>query len=247
MVRGAIFDLGSTLISNAFNNRWAGLRPSMIAALAAELHTQGLTFDDDTFAAAYNQTFNDFDSQRQTHFKEITTEYVLSQTFKALGLDLQPVDVARALAAFFAPSEALWTPMPYLHETLATLRGQGLALAVVSNAADDANVQRLIDNHNLRPYFDPIVVSAAVGVRKPNPRIFQPVLQAWRLPPAQIVMVGDTLGADILGAQNVGLKSIWVTMESDTPYNTAHEHTITPDAVASSLAQLPDLIQSLGS
>jgi len=247
MVQGVIFDLGSTLISNTFNNRWAGLRPDMIAALAVDLHAQGLAFDDDIFAAAYNRTFTDFDAQRQTHFKEITTEYVLSETFKALGMDLQRVNVPQALAAFFAPSEALWTPMPHLHETLTALRDMNLALAIVSNAADNANVQRLIDNHNLRPYFDPIVVSAAIGVRKPNPRIFQPVLQAWDLPPSQIVMVGDTLGADILGAQNVGLKSIWVTMESDTPYNAAHEHTIKPDAVAASLAQLPDLIQSLGS
>lgn len=247
MVRGVIFDLGSTLISNEFNNRWSVLRPSMIDSLITDLHAQGLDFDDDAFTAAYNQTFNDFDSQRQTHFKEVTTEYVLSQTFATLGLDLHKIDVSRALAAFFAPSEILWTPMPHLHETLSTLRNQGLKLAIVSNAADNDNVQRLIDNHQLRPYFDPIVVSAGVGVRKPNPRVFQPVLLAWNLPPADIVMVGDTLGADILGAQNVGLKSIWVTMEADTPYNAAHQHTIKPDAVAQSLDQLPELIQTLGS
>jgi HAD superfamily hydrolase (TIGR01662 family) len=245
MVRGVIFDLGSTLISNEYNNRWSALRPRMILALVTELHAQGLAFNDSAFANAFSNIFNEFDSQRQTHFKEITTEYVLQETFKALGLNPNGLDYDQALAAYFGPSEALWTPMPQVHETLTTLKERNLKLAIVSNAADTANVMRLIDNHNLRPYFDPIVVSASVGVRKPNPRIFDPVLNAWQLPPAEIVMIGDTLGADILGAQNVGFKSIWVTMESDTPYNNAHQHTIMPDAVAASLAEVPDLIANL--
>ena len=44
----------------------------------------------------------------------------------------------------------------------------------------------------------------------------------------------------------MGFKSIWVTMESDTPYNAAHQHTILPDATAASLAELPNLIEALG-
>jgi putative hydrolase of the HAD superfamily len=245
MLRGAIFDLGSTLISNEFNNRWSVLRPSMIASLSADLHAQGLAFADEGFAEAFTRTFNDFDAQRQTHFKEITSEYVLRTTFDSLGLTPDGLNFARALAAYFAPSEALWKPMPGVYEMLETLRARGLRLAIVSNAADDANVQRLIDNHRLRPYFDPITVSAAAGVRKPNPRIFDPVFAAWRILPADVVMIGDTLGADILGAHNVGMKSIWVTMEADTPANDAHQHTIIPDAVAASLAELPDLLARL--
>lgn len=245
MLRGAIFDLGSTLISNEYNNRWAALRPRMVAALTGELHAQGLAFDDGIFAEAYLRTFKDFDEQRQTHFKEITTEFVLRETFKSLRFQPNGLDFSRALAAFFGPSEALWRPMPQVHETLAALRERGLKLAIVSNAADDANVQRLIDNHNLRRYFDPIVVSATVGVRKPNPRIFEPVLKAWGYSPAEIVMIGDTLGADILGARHRGFKSIWVTMESDTPDNAAHADTIRPDAVAASLAEVPRLIREM--
>ena len=245
MLRGAIFDLGSTLISNEFNNRWSDLRPRLIAALVSDLRAQGLPFDAGRFSETFTRTFNDFDSQRQTHFKEITTEYVLRVAFDLLGLSPNGLDFSRALAAYFGPSEALWKPMPGLYELIETLRARGLRLAIVSNAADDANVQRLVDNHRLRPYFDPIVVSAAIGVRKPNPRIFDPVFRAWAIPLAEIVMVGDTLGADILGARHAGLKSVWLTMEADTPDNKAHRHTIIPDAVAASLAELPDLFERL--
>ncbi len=247
MLRGAIFDLGSTLISNDYNNNWSKLRPRMIADLIAELQAQRLVFDPEPFAGAFTRTFNDFDAQRQTHFKEITSEYVLRTVLNELNIPPDGLDFPRALAAYFAFSETLWKPMPHVHETLAELGSArlGLKLAIVSNAADTANVQRLIDNHRLRRYFDPIVVSAAVGVRKPNPRIFAPVLEAWPIPPAEIVMIGDTLGADTLGAKHAGMKSVWVTMEADTPSNEAHRHTIIPDAIANSLAELPEILERI--
>jgi HAD superfamily hydrolase (TIGR01662 family) len=245
MLQGVIFDLGSTLLSHQYSNRWSELRPAMIASLLEELQTQGLSIDAPKFAAAFTHTFVDFDGQRQTHFKEITTEYVLRAALQTLAVPPNGLDFARCLAAYFSISEAMWTPMPHVYETIETLRGRGLRLAIVSNAADDANVQRIIDNHRLRPWFDPIVVSAAAGIRKPNPRIFEPVLAAWALRPAQVVMIGDTLGADILGAHNAGMKSIWVTMEAGTPDNEAHRHTIIPGAVAASLAEIPALLEKL--
>jgi putative hydrolase of the HAD superfamily len=245
MLRGAIFDLGSTLISNEYNNQWFKLRPRMVADLIADLEAQGLALDPASFAGAFTRIFADFDAQRQTHFKEVTSDYILRTTLSEMGLQPDGLDFPRALAAYFAFSESLWTPMPLVYETLDDLRRRGLRLALVSNAADNANVQRLIDNHNLRSYFDPIVVSAAVGVRKPNPRIFAPVLEAWQIPPGEIVMIGDTLGADTLGAKNAGMKSVWVTMEADTPGNDAHRHTIIPDAVAASLEELPALLEKL--
>lgn len=247
MLRGAIFDLGSTLISNEYNNQWFKLRPRMVADLIADLEAQGLALDPASFAEAFSRIFADFDAQRQTHFKEVTSDYILRATLSELNIQPDGLDFPRALAAYFAFSESLWRPMPHVYETLDELASarRGLKLAIVSNAADNANVQRLIDNHRLRSYFDPIVVSAAVGVRKPNPRIFSPVLRAWQIPPAEIVVIGDTLGADTLGAKNAGMKSVWVTMEADTPYNDAHRHTIIPDAVAASLEELPELLEKL--
>ena len=245
MLRGAIFDLGSTLIYNEYDNQWLALRPRLIADLLADLRAQGLAFDTDAFVAAYLRNIADFDAQRQTHFKEITAEYTLRTTLAQLDINPNGLDMPRALAAYFAYSEMLWHPMPRVYETLAELQRRGLRLALVSNAADDANVQRLIDNAHLRPYFDAIIVSAAAGVRKPNPRIFDPILRAWGHPPAEMAMIGDTLGADILGAKNTGLKSVWVTMQANTPGNAAHRDTILPDAVAASLAELPGILERM--
>ena len=79
-------------------------------------------------------------------------------------------------------------------------------------------------------------------MRKPNPRIFRVLLNQWQLPPDEVVMVGDMLGADVLGAHNIGMRGIWATMQADRAANESHADTIVPEATISSLAELPELL-----
>jgi FMN phosphatase YigB (HAD superfamily) len=58
-------------------------------------------------------------------------------------------------------------------------------------------------------------------------------------------MVGDTLGADILGAHNAGLLAIWITRRAETPANQAHQDTIQPDVTIDTLSELPDVLENL--
>jgi FMN phosphatase YigB (HAD superfamily) len=116
---------------------------------------------------------------------------------------------------------------------------------MISNARDDRDVQALVDKAGIRNYFTIIVTSAAQGIRKPNPRIFHTVLDQMGIPPAHAAMVGDTLGADILGAQYAGVYSIWITRRAELPSNRAHQDTIQPDAAISTLVELPALLDKL--
>jgi putative hydrolase of the HAD superfamily len=135
--------------------------------------------------------------------------------------------------------------MEGVYEVLDELRVKGMCLGIISNAGDEGNVQRLIDNAQLRPYFRPIYISAALGIRKPNPKLFEMVLETWDLPADQVVMVGDNLGADILGAQNVGVHQIWLTTQADTPSNREHASVIVPEATAESITEVPALLLQL--
>ncbi len=58
-------------------------------------------------------------------------------------------------------------------------------------------------------------------------------------------MVGDTLNADVLGGQNSGLYTVWVTRRADSAANRAHQDAIRPDAVIDTLAELPGLLAGL--
>jgi putative hydrolase of the HAD superfamily len=132
-----------------------------------------------------------------------------------------------------------------LQPMLDDLRARGYRLGLISNASDDANVRRLLRLAGLEGAFDPQFTSAGEGVRKPDRSLFQRVLTAWELPPEAVVMVGDTLGEDILGAQRTGLRSIWFTPDADTAANRALQGSVRPDAEIADLLALPDLIRRL--
>jgi HAD superfamily hydrolase (TIGR01549 family) len=245
MIHGVIFDLGSTLIYSEHDGSWNAILPRMRVDLLAHLQSAGYRLDPQAFLNRFTAKFDAFNRQRLTDWVEYTTSWILATTLEELGAPPpSPEVVAGALQAYYAFSESLWRPMPHAHATVQRLAGRGLKLGLISNAGDDANVQRLIDRADLRRYFDPIIVSAAVGVRKPNPEIFKRVLNAWQLKPDECVMVGDTLGADILGAQLTGLHNVWLTAQADHPANHAHAGNIVPEAEIASLAELPDLIES---
>jgi HAD superfamily hydrolase (TIGR01662 family) len=124
--------------------------------------------------------------------------------------------------------------------TLKNLREQGYRLGMISNTSDDRNVQQLIDRWELRPYFDTILTSAGCGIRKPDKRIFQLALDYFGIPPEKTAMVGDLLEADILGANQLGMYSIWIQRRAELQEE--GELKIQPQAVITTLDQLPELL-----
>jgi putative hydrolase of the HAD superfamily len=187
-----------------------------------------------------------FDSQRGSEFLEITAAYNLSAVMQESGLGQPPQSVIKAaLKARYAVSQSCYKTEEGVVPVLEGLRAAGYRLGIVSNASDDDDVQTLIDNARLRPYFDVIVSSAAQGIRKPNPRIFLNVLSQLGVEPGRAIMVGDMLGADILGAHNAGIYAVWITRRADKAANRDHLDTIQPDAVIASIDELPGLLDSL--
>jgi putative hydrolase of the HAD superfamily len=239
-----LFDLGSTLIY--FDSPWTEVLPEADAALVAALCAAGLTLDEDSFLEGFRQRLAYYYAERDTEFIEYTTAYILRGLLAEHGYP-NPADglVAAALGAMYRVSQAHWQPEADAIPTLQALRQRGYRLGVVSNAGDDADVQSLIDKAGVRPYLDVILSSARVGIRKPNPRIFHLALEQLGVAPQKAAMVGDTLGADILGARNAGLLGIWITRRADSAANRAHADTIQPDAAVATLAELPDLLESL--
>ena len=83
--------------------------------------------------------------------------------------------------------------------------------------------------------LDALITSEAVGVPKPDPRIYQVALAQLHCLPAQAVMVGDNWQADVLGALEVGIQPIWLNrFGAERPLAQVEELT--------SLASLPSLL-----
>jgi len=239
-----IFDLGSTLIY--FDGEWSEVMYRASQVLYQQLEQAGLILDQKAFLREYHQAVEAYYQERESEFIEHTTFFILRNLLNEWGYPEVPDQILRqALKAMYAVSQAHWHLEPDTVPTLAALQKIGYRLGLISNAADDVDVQTLVDKAGIRPFFDKILTSAGEGIRKPNPRIFQKMLDFWGYSPEEVAMVGDTLGADILGAQNAGIFSIWITRRSNTPANHAHAGTIHADATIDTLEELPGLLEQL--
>jgi len=239
-----IFDLGSTLIY--FDADWSEVMYRASQVLYRQLDQAGLELDQKLFLREYHQAVEAYYQERESEFVEHTTYFILRNLLAEWGYPEVPDRILRqALKAMYAVSQSHWIPELDAVPTLAALKAMGYRLGLISNAADDADVQTLVDKAKVRTFFDKILTSAEEGIRKPNPRIFQKLLDFWNLPAERVAMVGDTLGADILGAKNAGIFSIWITRRAGTPANHAHADTIHPDETITTLDELPGLLKKL--
>lgn len=82
-------------------------------------------------------------------------------------------------------------------------------LAVLSNTMSDIP-RRFLAARGLIELFEVVTCSSDLGVRKPDERSFKYVLDRVELSPREVVFVGDSLEADIMGARRVGMTAIWV-------------------------------------
>jgi putative hydrolase of the HAD superfamily len=151
---------------------------------------------------------------------------------------------------FFAYEYTRWTAYPEALSVLEALSEQGLRLGLFSNATDDPFIQRLVDRFGFAPWLDPVLSSAATGIRKPDPAAFEPFLSAWALPPEAIAVAGDRLEADILGAQQAGMVSIWLRSRADARQegqeaSRGQPVPVAPTATINRLTELPQALAHL--
>ena len=80
-------------------------------------------------------------------------------------------------------------------------------LHIITNGFKEVQ-QGKLKNSGIEPYFQTVTNSEAVGVKKPNPRIFHYALEQSNANLENSIMIGDNLEADVHGALNVGLDAI---------------------------------------
>lgn len=100
-------------------------------------------------------------------------------------------------------------------------------LLLLTNGSPDLQNIKLELTPELVPYFDHIVISGAYGKGKPDKGIFEHALSLMELEKEEVIMVGDNLMTDILGAQRAGISSIWVNRKDQTTADVEPTYEIT--------------------
>ena len=80
-------------------------------------------------------------------------------------------------------------------------------LHIITNGFSEVQVFKL-EKSGILHYFDELITSESVGVKKPNPRVFHFALKKANALAHQSVMIGDSLEADVQGALSVGMQAI---------------------------------------
>jgi putative hydrolase of the HAD superfamily len=127
---------------------------------------------------------------------------------KKLGID--DPDYGAELGERF-PQERRKAPFVYeeTFEVLDKLKDD-YQLILITNGSPDLQHTKLSLTPELIPYFEHIVISGDFGKGKPDPSIFEHALDRLSLQKEEVIMVGDNLMTDILGANRAGMKSVWI-------------------------------------
>lgn len=242
-LQAVLFDLGFTLIN--FEGNFHQVTEESYLALAESLKRAGYPFQARDFADHFNAVISEYYRARDEDLIERPVEQYLMQLMESYEYNDPPQEVIQqALTDMYRLTETHWQLEPDALLVLDELQKKGYRMGLISNAANADNANRLIDRFDLRRYFEVILISAIEKIRKPDTRIYSRAMAKMELPPAAAVMVGDTLTADILGAQNAGLHAIWIKRRALRPENELVVGKINPDVVVDSLAEIPAVLHA---
>ncbi len=240
-IRAALFDLGGTLMYS--RHPWEPILERGYQALANALYEQGFNLDSAELPKAVRYHLDRYFARRDEDLFETTYVAVIRELLAEKGFPRADTKtIRRALDAFYAHTQPNWALEEDALLTLRTLEAGGYRLGLVSNAGDHQDVVQLVDRFQIEPFFDFILTSAACSWRKPHPRIFELALAHWNIPAREVAMVGDSLEADIRGAQALGIFGVWITRRVS---KAAARRGVQPDAEIQSLAELPALLSRL--
>jgi FMN hydrolase / 5-amino-6-(5-phospho-D-ribitylamino)uracil phosphatase len=156
---------------------------------------------------------------------------LLSNVFMEVGEDPQKADIAMAVFADARNQVALYDDVvPGL-----SALSERFALGTVSNGFAD------LHKIGISSHFKVSLAAHSFGCAKPDPRIFMAACAALQLLPDQVMYVGDDLALDVLGAQQVGMRGVWMNRHHVDLAVTRHSH-VQPDVI---VTNLHDVIQCL--
>jgi putative hydrolase of the HAD superfamily len=184
-LRAVIFDLWNT-IAVWPEDLWAETRPQVAEHL-------GLTVEE-------------FESR---WYGELAHMREMGPMGDVLALfDLSPDDVERVTALRREVTRKGLVPVPGAVETIAALRECGLKTGLITVCSDD--VVALWEETDFHGLFDAEVFSAAVGLRKPDPRIYRIALEKLGVEAKDAMFVGDGANDELGGAERVGMTAVGV-------------------------------------
>lgn len=200
----------------------------------------GPSFEREAFVGTYLSVIEEINAEREREGIEITCTERFVRVFERLGVEKN--GDLRALAetvtrVHMDGVRSVTSAPPGRIEAVHRL-ARSYRLGILSNFDDSTAGHQIISDTGVRDLFEAVVVSADVGLRKPNRAIFERVMTMLALEPGEVLFVGDTPAHDIAGSKQVGMRAAWINRHGAA----IPDGIPTPDIVIADLADLPDIL-----
>jgi putative hydrolase of the HAD superfamily len=205
-IKGLLFDLYGTLIDIETDE---GME-EIYRSISHFLNYHGIYLHRWELKDRYYEIMKQQKEERDEKYPEIDVEAIWNTLLRQEGMDASPAcqELATTLAQLYrGTSRRRLQLYPGVKEALDSLRFD-YPLALVSDAQPCFAIPE-IKAVGLEGYFDPIVISAYYGFRKPDPRLTRMALDSMKLLPSEVIYVGNDMYRDIYGAARLGIKTIF--------------------------------------
>ncbi|MBI5930230.1 MAG: HAD family hydrolase [Chloroflexi bacterium] len=244
MLKAILFDLDDTLIDwSGRSQEWVEYERHHLRHVYDYVTDQiyPLASPEKFFDAVLLLTMREWNEAKST-FRAPHLGQVLVEACITLGVPQDHLEADYLLDAYD------WKPFPGVVafpdalEVLPYLRENGLRLGLVTNAYQPIRLrERELVEFGLMDYLTECRISAAdIGYLKPHPAIFEAALNRVGATPDEAIFVGDSPEADIVGAQQAGMRGVWRTPRHHVPGQI--NGTIVPDGEIATLHDLFPLL-----
>jgi HAD superfamily hydrolase (TIGR01549 family) len=212
-VKGVLFDLGGTLIEyindppkdvfDDFKSRLSADDPKIVFhEFSALIDSYWVHMQKEFYSAPGSLDIFEYNRQFLVNhgFSDVTSQR-LSKSFSEMIFKLESDSTHLKEGTI---------------DLLDLLKSKNLKLGIITNASHNEKRIRLILNKvGIERYFETVVVSSEVGIRKPDPMIFLVALRDLNLRPDETIYIGDSYEYDAQGASNAGIQYILVSNDFD--------------------------------
>lgn len=199
---GLAFDIGGTIIDAK------EIQKNAIEQTAQMLQKSELIDNVDFFVSEYKDYDKEFDAAAVNHLFSIPIDIML-KTLYTFNIT-KNVHLYSILSFYRKKIREQIHLNNRLVDLLIRLKEKEYKLGIVSDGTIDEQIYTL-SKMGIIELFDTIIISEAIGVTKPDRRMFKAVIKNLAIEPENTFIIGDDFKKDIIGGKKCGLKTIWVT------------------------------------
>ena len=123
-----------------------------------------------------------------------------------LKLDKTPKEIFDIYLKSF---EENWTLFDDVYNTIEKLYDSGYKLGIISNG-DLSQQTAKLKKTGIYNFFEIIATSSEYEYSKPNPKLYETIIQQFNINKEEIIMIGDQADKDVIPCLNIGIKAIWI-------------------------------------